>query len=406
MKTVYRLNKEDYKPISYRESYLYEQHQRIISFLKSRLDNQKVKKILKPKLVGGMLEWQGDFEVEMSLIEHASSKEKVAIEKEYLELIDEIEKLTKRMINSGDSDQVEWANFLTEVFSVENNKILFNGSEWAFIWGWEFKSKLTILDPDFVGIPDPTPDPEIPDPTPDPPIPEPAPPIPEPAPPIADPAPPIADPVSPIADPVPSQTVVEKRRLTFFEYIKRFLRWIAYRFWALMLLILVVLLILCMCRHCCAPEFDCSGIDKELGLLEGRLECCCNDEISVPETPDNVENVPVGDNNYPCDVDAKSGSDGITENRHYFQNSPPGNVTLIYDMASEPDKLEVFHNGALVASTTSIPGNEYGFIGDDNNGGCCGSLSFYYSAQGDKFCLVVVTGGNGTSWNYTLGCPQ
>lgn len=273
MKTIYRLNTEDYKPISYKDSYVYEQHKRIVSFLKSRLDSSKIRKILKPKLVRNTVEWQGDFDVEMRPIDHASSEEKVKIEKEYLALIEEVERLTKRMKNSGDSDQIEWANFLADVFRVENNMIVYEGQDWAFIWGWKFKSKLTILNPDFVGIPDSEPEPE-----------------PEPEHEHEhEPEPP-----SPPPPPLPP---VKARRLTFFEYIKRFLRWFAYRFWALMLLILLILLIICLCRRCCAPEFNCTGINKELGSLQGRSECCCNDEILVPDSPDNplVEIIPTNE---------------------------------------------------------------------------------------------------------------
>ena len=142
------------------------------------------------------------------------------------------------------------------------------------------------------------------------------------------------------------------------------------------------------------------------------MNCCCNSAdtrnniTEIPNNPVDIEEIPEGDNNFPCNADVKAGSDGITESLHYFQNNPPGNVTITYDMANEPDKLEVFHNGVLVASTKSVPGNNKGFVGGSNNGGCCGSLTFYYSAQGDNFCKVILTGGNDTSWQYTLGCPQ
>ena len=283
MKTIYRLNTEDYKPISYKDNYLYEQHKRIVSFLKSRLDSSKIRKILKPKLASTTLEWQGDFDVEMRPIDHASSEEKVKIEKEYLALIEEVEKLIKRMKNSGDADQIEWANFLAQVFRVENNMIVYEGKDWAFIWGWEFKSKLTILNPDFVGIPDSTVTEAVtePDPQPGPEVEE-----------II-----IVDPPWPPPPPPP----VKARRLTFFDYIRLFLRWFTYRFWALMLLILLILLIICLCRRCCREEIDCSDFNNKIGLLDNNLNSCCNSadtRNNITEIPNNPE-LP----NYPVDND-------------------------------------------------------------------------------------------------------
>ncbi|PWL32668.1 MAG: hypothetical protein DCO96_03735 [Fluviicola sp. XM-24bin1] len=110
-------------------------------------------------------------------------------------------------------------------------------------------------------------------------------------------------------------------------------------------------------------------------------------------------------NTFGCDSESRSGGAGVTTNRHDLGNDP-GLVHVHYDMKNVIDKMEIFHNGALVASTFDIPNNQNGFVGENIASGCCGTVSFNYSASGDKFCVVRITGLNRTSWSYSLGCPK
>ena len=84
----------------------------------------------------------------------------------------------------------------------------------------------------------------------------------------------IPDPIIPIVPIVP----IFLRRISFGERIKRIFRWITYRFWGLMMLIVFVLLILCLCKHCCRKEDDCSkyqDIDKVQQKHEMRVKERC-----------------------------------------------------------------------------------------------------------------------------------
>jgi hypothetical protein len=76
-------------------------------------------------------------------------------------------------------------------------------------------------------------------------------------------------------------------------------------------------------------------------------------------------------------------------------------------MESVPDKLEVFYEGNLVASTKQVQGNVNGFVGGKNAAKCCGAISFDFQYNKDDYCEVRVTGGSSdTKWKYTLFCPQ
>lgn len=106
-----------------------------------------------------------------------------------------------------------------------------------------------------------------------------------------------------------------------------------------------------------------------------------------------------------CNTANKSGGEGITKNQH-FLGDHNGTVTVTYDMENVPDKMEVYYEGTLISSTSDISGNQNGFVGENNQAGCCGILEFPYKKNNNDFCTVIITGSNQTSWRYTISCPQ
>lgn len=95
----------------------------------------------------------------------------------------------------------------------------------------------------------------------------------------------------------------------------------------------------------------------------------------------------------PCGVATPSGGQGVTETSHAL-GSTAGVVTASYSMFSQPDMMEIFYEGNLVATTG-------GFVSNT------GSLSFYYPGPPRaSSCVIRMTGSEtGTVWNYTLNCP-
>lgn len=95
----------------------------------------------------------------------------------------------------------------------------------------------------------------------------------------------------------------------------------------------------------------------------------------------------------PCGVATPSGGNGVTETAHAL-GSNSGVVTVSYNMFSQPDQMDIFYEGNLVATTG-------GFVSGS------GTLSFYYAGPPRAgTCMIRMTGsGEGTAWNYTLNCP-
>jgi len=95
----------------------------------------------------------------------------------------------------------------------------------------------------------------------------------------------------------------------------------------------------------------------------------------------------------PCNVDAASGGEGVTRNRHYL-GSKPGPVTILYNMRQIPDQMNVYYRGRLVATTNQPVSYN-------------GRLSFDYQPEAGDYSVVIEVVGprSGTEWNYRVECP-
>ncbi len=109
-----------------------------------------------------------------------------------------------------------------------------------------------------------------------------------------------------------------------------------------------------------------------------------------------------------------SGSDGITITTINFGNTS-GLVSLEYDMFSYPDRIDIFYDGEWVTGTGSpIPSGQAPpasecFDGTDGFVPDIGTLEFQYAPTNDgPQAVTVYTSGcyGGTSWNYTISCPN
>lgn len=174
---------------------------------------------------------------------------------------------------------------------------------------------------------------------------------------------------------------------TFFRGISAF----CYRYWWLVWFIFIFYIILWFIFCFNKPDFICSEYNKietHINDISQRIDNCCNcSVVNKIVTPPNAK---------PCDYDEiNQGGKGIIETIHQL-GSKPGSVVINYDMDNIPDKMEVFYDDQLVASTDKLVSYK-------------GSLSFYYPAQPGKptFCKIIISAPrDGTIWFYHIGCPR
>ena len=301
MNKIFELSTKQYEPISIGSTYLFEQHHAIVSFLKSKLDSSFLNILASPKHIerAEIIEWYGNTTNTLSTIDSFSDEEQIGIKQKYWELKFKINEIIQTLSKTSKGTEAnQWIEILNATFSENDNLLLSDGEDLFIIWGWKFNSgSSNYLEPQFLpnassiiaNLNDQNIDNAD-----------------ENATSIMESTDSQYDtnlnketneePIEKNKDinvilttsentstqtennPINENEVIDKpevptlRKLTFWERIKRFFRWISYRFWALMLLIIFILLLCCLCKNCsnkkAAPCDNC----KELEDINKRLE--------------------------------------------------------------------------------------------------------------------------------------
>ena len=303
MNKIFELSTKQYEPISIGSSYLFEQHHAIVSFLKSKLDPSLLNRLASPKLIerAEMIEWYANTSNTLSTIDSFSEEQQIGIKQKYWELKFKINEIIQSLsITSKGTEANQWIEILNATFSENDNLLLSDGDDLFIIWGWKFNSGASnYLEPQFLPSANPVVDNlnindqkiDSSD---------------ENATSILESTDsqndttlnddPTEEPIEKNKDinviltttentsthnennNINETEVIDKpevdtiRKLTFWERIKRFFRWISYRFWALMLLIILILLLCCLCKNCSSKKAAPCDNCKELDSINKRLE--------------------------------------------------------------------------------------------------------------------------------------
>ena len=284
MKLLYSTYSNNYTPISFRDRYLYDTYEIIISFLRGKLSPQELDKLLKPVLnANGEIAWYGNMNGSFSKINELSEERAQQLKLEFDQFLKKCKSISYPLTAKKDIDSKEWGNLLDTLF--QHDKIILIGNEngdWGMLWGWDFKTqndnRLPVLPPSI-----------------------------KPAVPVSEPEVRQEEPVTPAPvqptfqntqyteqptsgaikeeQPIPVVPIIDpaivKHRVGFWERIKRILRWISYRFWGLFWLIIYTLLIIWLCKSCNKPDCGamCNDLEKtkqELLDLQNRVHERCD----------------------------------------------------------------------------------------------------------------------------------
>jgi hypothetical protein len=421
MTRFYNISTTEFRPISFENVYLYGEYKKIKNFLISNNQQELLKVLAIPSYKNNNIEWSANTNNEIRKLDEYSKNQKNKILSQYNEFLNSYNRFVNNLKSSKNQDNKNWGELLFSLIEGTANELFFDGENIFITWGWRLldeNSKKLI--------------------------------------PVYSPPPPIVEDATLVVeegtgDPEPIPIINESKKVPFdkeekLSWLDRFYLFLK-KLWWLVPIFSIIILILVLLKACENNECDsvCSNLDDELNNIDILLDNCdckeilvrgcldsnyqeydpdanfhdlslcltdlrvygCMDKTYETYNPDADVNVQEDCKRklHPCDEEQVSGGDGITTTKHFLgENS--GTVTIYYGMDTEPDKLEVFYEGKLICSTYSIPNNDNGFVGDGNAAGCCGSLSFFYHATGDRYCTVVLTGGDGTSWHYTLGCPK
>jgi hypothetical protein len=137
---IYSINTDSFEPVSFEKSYLYNQYDKIQSFLIKNYGIKFKDVLAKPIITDQQVVWHGNFSNTMNRISDFDEEVQNQIKEEYWTLLtflkDEINKLSL----AKDPEKKSWGNLLREVFNDENNIILTDGTLWCLLWGWKFRN--------------------------------------------------------------------------------------------------------------------------------------------------------------------------------------------------------------------------------------------------------------------------
>ena len=278
MRNIFSISTKEFQPISFGGNYLHNNYENLVSFLKIKFKNEK-QRLSKPiQKDEKSFDFFGNFKKPLKRISTYDSSIQDEILVSYNEYLEKVGALSKRLIRSDNKDEQDWGEILKCVFNRDDNIVISDGHDWILVWGWSFRNKeenyipLTTIPekPEEINTESITTGTLITPLS------------------VQEELAPEENPAEEVKEEAIEEQPIEnskKSKVGFFGYIKRFFRWISYRFWGLMMLILYTLLVLCICRYCCKREcpdncLELKETEQELIKIKERLnERCLSDTL-------------------------------------------------------------------------------------------------------------------------------
>lgn len=135
MYKFYQLSTEKYKPLSFDNTYLFNQYDKVQNFIKTRIGSEYKNLLAKPVKHGFEIEWYSPF-LDLNEITHEDN----ILLQQYWHFKDKLEEQIQMISSSNDEDAQNWITLLGLVFEPKNNVIYSNGSDFCIIWGWVFEN--------------------------------------------------------------------------------------------------------------------------------------------------------------------------------------------------------------------------------------------------------------------------
>ena len=278
MKIIHSISTDQYDPISFDKNYLYNQYDKIISFVTKNYGVEFQNILSKPVLVGDTVDWYSNYNNPLRKLNEYAEGEKDEIKKKYWITINKIQKKITELASSNDEEKKEWSVLLNAVFNDDNNVIFSDGNEIVLLWGWKFNNRdENFLPPTFEEsisqdkIPSSV-NSNFQDP-------------------ITIKSKNINDRVE-LANEDESKKRIN-RKLTFWNKLKRFLRRILYRYWRWIILILLLLIIMCLTKKCvgdnCNNCIEYDLLHDRMTKLKNKIDEKCNLKDTNEQKPDTTE---------------------------------------------------------------------------------------------------------------------
>tara|TARA_B110000285_G_scaffold235285_1_gene316074 strand:+ start:6893 stop:7732 length:840 start_codon:yes stop_codon:yes gene_type:complete len=279
VRIIFTISTKEFEPISFRGNYLHDNYDNLISFLKINSEFDIVRLAKPVQKDENSFDFYAEFNNPLKRISEFNKETQDIILKSYFLYLEKMDSLAESLINSKVKDKQDWGEILKCIFNRSDNIIVTDGNDWTLIWGWSFRNK----DENYIPLVSKHENSDTRNNS------------------VFESTETLKNEIINENDFHDNDDLVEDREKQYSDtkdrssslrenigllgYFKRFFRWISFRFWGLMLLIVYTLIIICLCHYCSADscQNDCSKLDeteKELLLIKEHLrKRCISDTI-------------------------------------------------------------------------------------------------------------------------------
>ena len=143
MKKLFSLDRSQYEAISFRSKYLYQDFDAVRSMLRNqKLNPEFINHLLEPKINGDNIDWYGDFDGPFLRLTELDDMFANKIRQNFSLLKSNVDSIISQLNRSKDNDSKEWGGYFVALFNLEYIILLGNpqSGEWAILWGFKFNS--------------------------------------------------------------------------------------------------------------------------------------------------------------------------------------------------------------------------------------------------------------------------
>ena len=153
MKKITSIPTHSFEPISFGDSYLYNQYEKLKSFLQVNFDQNIANFIAKPVITNTEVSWYVNYYSEFKAISEFDQEIQGSLLSKYWDIINTVNSKINTLRSKTNNDQNEWYSLLVSVFDSENNKIYSDGQHIVILWGWKFFNAHENIQPAFIPNP-------------------------------------------------------------------------------------------------------------------------------------------------------------------------------------------------------------------------------------------------------------
>ena len=140
MNLIDKIPNSHYKSLQYRNELLWKSYEQLNGFLNKNFDSELHNVLAKPFASGSTINWHSVQSGEFKPLDSFSLAQKQSILLSYHTILSKISEKNQFLRDSGNADNVIWADMLSLAFNEKNNIVYTDGKELVILWGFDFNN--------------------------------------------------------------------------------------------------------------------------------------------------------------------------------------------------------------------------------------------------------------------------